>query len=304
MIKTAFHFLLLVFLSSGSAFAWSSPASKTQYRLKTLALAIQAYQLDHGQLPSPATYREDLQNGYLDSRDLQDAWKQPFIYRVPGAHEEFDLYSIGPDGIDNRGARDDVTASGVNDGYHWKKTWPAGRRLLILSMGTGALCLLLGRWLRWSIVLPIAGVAAGVGSLEGCTLLLHPGITPRNDALGGVIFLLFLFLLACLLFLFRALRQPSASTDSLPTFLSEAQIRELLAPMEPSQKLQVIRYRSPARASKRHCQEMTAFALKDLILHSVMAKHLSGGNLAVHLPITGRTLIGNPDGLYWLDTNP
>lgn len=303
MKKTAFHFLLLVFLSSGSAFAWSSPASSTQYRLKTLALAIQAYQLDHGQLPSPATYREDLQNGYLDSRDLQDAWKQPFIYRVPGAHEEFDLYSIGPDGIDNRGTRDDVTASGVNDGYHWKETWPEGRRTLRLALLLGALCLLAGLYFRWSIILPVAGIISGLVMIRSCILLRPPGISGPPLLEGDVLFI-FLFLLACLLFLFRALRQPSASTDSLPTFLSEAQIRELLAPMEPSQKLQVIRYRSPARASKRHCQEMTAFELKDLILHSVMAKRLSGGNLAVHLPITGRTLIGNPDGLYWLDTNP
>jgi len=301
--KTAIHFLLLVFLSSGSAFAWSSPASSTQHRLKTLALAIQAYQLDHGQLPSPATYREDLQNGYLDSRDLQDAWKQPFIYRVPGAHEEFDLYSIGPDGIDNRGTRDDVTASGVNDGYHWKETWPEGRRTLRLALLLGALCLLAGLYFRWSIILPVAGIISGLVMIRSCILLRPPGISGPPLLEGEVLFI-FLFLLACLLFLFRALRQPSASTDSLPTFLSEAQIRELLAPMEPSQKLQVIRYRSPARPSKRHCQEMTAFELKDLILHSVMAKRLSGGNLAVHLPITGRTLIGNPDGLYWLDTNP
>jgi hypothetical protein len=92
--------------------------------------------------------------------------------------------------------------------------------------------------------------------------------------------------------------------DTLPSFLSEVQIRELLAPMEPSQKLQVIRYPASAKPKRRHCQEMTATELEALILQSLAAKNLPGGNLAVPLPNLGCSLIGNPDGLYWLGANP
>lgn len=209
MKKTAFHLLLVILLSSGSAFAWSSPASQTQYRIKEVATAIQSYQRDNGHLPSPATYREDLQKeGYAGPQAFQDKWNQPFVYRVLGTGEKF-LYSIGPDGIDNKGAGDDVTEAGANDGYHWKKTWPEGRRLSKLAILVGALCLLPGFYFRWSIVVPLAGIVTGLIMIRSCILLQHPGITSLNDTLGGVVFLPTLFLLGCLFLLFRALRQPA-----------------------------------------------------------------------------------------------
>ncbi|MEZ0230718.1 MAG: type II secretion system protein GspG [Planctomycetota bacterium] len=39
-----------------------------------------------------------------------DAWGQPFVFRCPGlVHRTgWDLYSVGPDGIDERGGGDDL----------------------------------------------------------------------------------------------------------------------------------------------------------------------------------------------------
>lgn len=42
--------------------------------------------------------------------DARDAWGQPFVFNAPAVHgdAQFDLYSIGPDGIDDQGRGDDI----------------------------------------------------------------------------------------------------------------------------------------------------------------------------------------------------
>jgi Type II secretion system (T2SS), protein G len=41
---------------------------------------------------------------------LQDPWGHPLVYRIPSDHNgcRFDLYSVGPNGIDDHGQGDDI----------------------------------------------------------------------------------------------------------------------------------------------------------------------------------------------------
>lgn len=294
-------FAVLVGAFLPSAQAWSSSASKTQSYLKQLDLAIRTYQADNGKLPSPGTFRDELE-GYAEERVFNDRWKQPFFYKAPGLHGDFDLYSIGPDGIDNAGAGDDISAwAGVNDGYHWKATWPQGRRTVAGAFIAGALCLLLGRFFPWPLVIPVAGMVTCAGLIWGCNLLMHPGITTRRDLLSLAAFVLVIAFAVFLAFLIRALRSASASTADLPNFLTIAQIRDLFSPLSRDLKLQIIRFHSKKESTPRHASEMTVEELEQLISQSMARKHLSGGNLELRLPAMKNSLIGNHDGLYWLE---
>lgn len=44
--------------------------------------------------PEPRKYRE---GGYLRKLPV-DPWGSPYVYRAPGDHGEFDIFSLGPDG--------------------------------------------------------------------------------------------------------------------------------------------------------------------------------------------------------------
>jgi general secretion pathway protein G len=44
--------------------------------------------------PEPRNYRDD---GYMKKLP-SDPWGRPYVYRCPGEHGEFDLFSVGPDG--------------------------------------------------------------------------------------------------------------------------------------------------------------------------------------------------------------
>ena len=171
------------------AHAWSSQASRTQYDLKALAGAIEIYRDEVGKYPEPARYWLELQEAvasYLrETNSLPvDRWGHPLVYRCPGKHGRFDLYSVGPDGIDHHGGRDDVSPEGVNDGFHWKATWPAGRFVLRLGVGLAiGSCLLALVW-PWRFVVPVAGMILCAGTMIGCRLLMHPGVVnSRNQPL-------------------------------------------------------------------------------------------------------------------------
>jgi hypothetical protein len=183
-----------------SALSWSSSASRTQADLKNLAAALEVFKNDAGQYPAPEHYWLELKNKDLlyhrdQSGPLNDRWDRPVIYRRPGKQHAFDLYSVGPDGIDNNGTLDDVWENGVNDGFHWKETWPAGRRTLRLTAGFALASLLLAFVWPWRIIAPLVGMILCVGTIAGCRLLMHPGVvSSRNQPLQLYI------LLAALLF--------------------------------------------------------------------------------------------------------
>jgi hypothetical protein len=157
----------------------SSPASRTQSDLKNLAAAVELFKSDTGHHPDPKQYwleleQKDLRYHRDQSGPLKDRWDRPVIYRLPGKQRDFDLYSIGPDGIDSNGALDDVSLAGVNDGFHWKATWPTGRRTLRLTVGLTLASLLLAFLWPWRTIVPLAGMISCIGTIAGCRLLMHP----------------------------------------------------------------------------------------------------------------------------------
>ena len=182
-------------LSPQRALSWSSPASRTQSDLKNLAAAVELFKSETGHHPDPKQYwleleQKDLRYHRDQSGPLKDRWDRPVIYRLPGKQRDFDLYSIGPDGIDSNGALDDVSLAGVNDGFHWKATWPAGRRTLRLTAGLALASLLLAFLWPWRTIVPLAGMILCVGTIAGCRLLMHPGVvSSRNQPLQLYIFL-------------------------------------------------------------------------------------------------------------------
>lgn len=83
-------------------------------QIKNLETALKLYKLDNGSYPSteqglqalveqpgsgiqPKNYRE---GGYLESKKVPvDPWGNDYIYLSPGEHNDFDLSSLGPDGV-------------------------------------------------------------------------------------------------------------------------------------------------------------------------------------------------------------
>ncbi|HEX8310708.1 MAG TPA: type II secretion system protein GspG [Chthoniobacteraceae bacterium] len=181
-------FGLLAF--SHRSFAWSSRASRTENDIRQLSVAIRLFRDEFGRVPAPQQYWIELQHaGLWESPKAGaplDAWGRPLVYRVPGRQGEFDLHSLGSDGIDQGGRLDDISSwAGVHDGFHWKSTWPAGRLALGGSIVLGLGCLLLFRYYPLRILAPIAAALVCFGVLLGCQLLMHPGIVPsRNQPLA------------------------------------------------------------------------------------------------------------------------
>ncbi|NLT67707.1 MAG: type II secretion system major pseudopilin GspG [Acidobacteria bacterium] len=86
-------------------------------QIKELEGALQLYAFDMGRYPNSAEGLEALVrnvsnssawNGpYLSKKELpRDPWDEPYKYRCPGLHGDFDLFSTGPDGAD--GGDDDI----------------------------------------------------------------------------------------------------------------------------------------------------------------------------------------------------
>ena len=81
-------------------------AAKVQ--LDNLATTLDLYRLEVGRYPSqdegllallePPSGVDNWNGPYLNKRDaLVDPWGNPYRYRLPGEHAEFDLYSLGAD---------------------------------------------------------------------------------------------------------------------------------------------------------------------------------------------------------------
>jgi general secretion pathway protein G len=85
-------------------------------QIKELEGALQLFSFDMGRFPSSAEGLDALVRnpGNLDSwkgpylaKDLpKDPWGRPFVYRSPGMHGDYDIFSYGADGVD--GGDDDI----------------------------------------------------------------------------------------------------------------------------------------------------------------------------------------------------
>ena len=82
----------------------SGKVKLAQSQLQTLSGKVENYQLDTGRFP---TQLSDLVTNpgapgwlgpYAKESDLQDPWKNPIDYRLPGQTQRFDLISLGADG--------------------------------------------------------------------------------------------------------------------------------------------------------------------------------------------------------------
>lgn len=94
---------------------------------KAIETALKMYRLDNFVYPSseqgldalvnkPALApvpRQWRQNGYLEELPI-DPWGRPYLYLSPGEEKEYDLYTLGADGLrDGEGPNADL--------YNWKK---------------------------------------------------------------------------------------------------------------------------------------------------------------------------------------
>ena len=70
--------------------------------LKAIEAAVQSYEMDNLRLPdslTDLTVQKDGNGPYLKPSELNDPWKQPFVYAKPGSHGTgFDLSCKSPEG--------------------------------------------------------------------------------------------------------------------------------------------------------------------------------------------------------------
>ncbi len=87
----------------------------TKILVETVAGKIDTYQLENGYpsrledlLNKPATAKS-WSGPYIKEADLKDPWGNPLVYKRPGTHGSFDVYSLGPDGKEGgEGADSDI----------------------------------------------------------------------------------------------------------------------------------------------------------------------------------------------------
>jgi general secretion pathway protein G len=85
-------------------------------QIKELEGALQLYSFDMGRYPDSGEGLEALirnpgsvdswKGPYLAKEMPKDPWGRPYMYRSPGTHGDFDLFSLGADGAE--GSEDDI----------------------------------------------------------------------------------------------------------------------------------------------------------------------------------------------------
>lgn len=87
--------------------------TRTQQDIRAVGAALDLYRLDNFNYPNTEQGLEALvkkpnglpagahwkQGGYLGEVPV-DAWGKPYVYLKPGVHGEYDLYSLGADGVE------------------------------------------------------------------------------------------------------------------------------------------------------------------------------------------------------------
>jgi len=79
-------------------------------QLEMLITAIEAFRLDTSRYPNSLEELINCQDPkcrapYLAKKEIpKDPWGRDFVYKYPGEHGPYDLYSLGPDGVLNERA--------------------------------------------------------------------------------------------------------------------------------------------------------------------------------------------------------
>ncbi len=91
-------------------------------QIKELEGALQLFSFDIGRYPTSGEGLEALirnpgnleswRGPYLGKSELpKDPWLKPYVYRCPGQHGDYDLFSYGPDGVEGgEGENSDITS--------------------------------------------------------------------------------------------------------------------------------------------------------------------------------------------------
>ena len=98
----------------------SSKQKATKAQIAMLGTALDAYRLDVGRYPSTEEGLDALRKNpghetwdgpYLPKDVPPDPWGKSYVYRAPGEHGDYDLYSLGGDGQDGgEGENSDVVS--------------------------------------------------------------------------------------------------------------------------------------------------------------------------------------------------
>lgn len=90
------------------------PSGETRDRISTVAALLEKWHARHGNYPGELSalaelLPTDLPDGYK-ARVFVDGWDRAFAYKVsvPGERCAFQLYSLGANGLDDAGAKDDI----------------------------------------------------------------------------------------------------------------------------------------------------------------------------------------------------
>ena len=85
----------------------SSKQKAAKAQISMIGTALDAYRLDMGNYPGSdeglAALRKNPGHGawdgpYLSKEVPNDPWGRPYVYRAPGEHGDYDIYSLGADG--------------------------------------------------------------------------------------------------------------------------------------------------------------------------------------------------------------
>ncbi len=101
--------LLVVLIILGLIAAFAAPrvikfvgGAKTdsaRIQIERLSGVLDLYRLEEGRYPSEGEGLEVLVGSSLKKADsLNDPWGRPYLYRFPGEHGDYDLYTLGADG--------------------------------------------------------------------------------------------------------------------------------------------------------------------------------------------------------------
>lgn len=76
-------------------------------KLMVIEEAVKLFRMDYGRFPTTLDElltrpndvpEEKWVSPTIKAKDMLDPWDRPFIYKAPGDHDEFDIYSLGADG--------------------------------------------------------------------------------------------------------------------------------------------------------------------------------------------------------------
>jgi general secretion pathway protein G len=98
----------------------SSKQKAAKAQIAMIGVALDAYRLDIGAYPNTEEGLDVLRKNpgygawdgpYLSKDVPRDPWNRPYVYRAPGEHGDYDLYSLGADGQDGgEGENADATS--------------------------------------------------------------------------------------------------------------------------------------------------------------------------------------------------